>query len=103
MIDFFGTVRQFYHGSSFCDLDIVSYKYDEVNLSERVQCHSLVLSSAIPNLKHIFDAENLASQDPLTVVIIVDNEGDDDVSIAETINNVYDALAGHCSPLLDEW
>ena len=99
MIDFFETIRSFYKNENFCDLEIVLYKSGESVLSEIVKCHSVVLSSAVPTLTPIFFE---AGDEPATVVIVVPAE-DEEFSLKQIVDNVYDSLAGLLTPSVEDW
>ena len=101
MVDFFKTIRSFFDENIFCDLEIVSYKFGEIEKLESVKCHSLVLSSAIPNLKPIVQSD--ICEEPVTLVILLQAEDEEVVSVRQTLGQVYDSLAGQINPDVDVW
>jgi hypothetical protein len=101
MVEFFKTIRSFFDEKIFCDLEIVSYKFGESERLESVKCHSLVLSSAIPNLKPIVQSD--VFDEPVTVVIVLQAEDEEQVSVRQTLGQVYDSLAGLIIPNVDVW
>jgi hypothetical protein len=101
MVDFFNTIRSFFDENIFCDLEIVSYRFGEVEKLESVKCHSLVLTSAIPNLKPIVQSD--VCDEPVTLVILLQDEVEELVSVRQTLAQVYDSLSGLINPDVDVW
>ena len=100
MFDFFKAVHEIYDDESFCDVEIVSCSTsNEETYGDRVKCHSLVLSSAVPNIRSLLEANT--SEDP-TTIIIVQNDFEL-VCVRETLNNIYDCFAGISVPNPENW
>ena len=107
MFDFFDTLRSFYSGGKFCDVEIVSYVFDNDDVAfavDRVRCHSLVLCSAVPSILQVVDT-NKAGDDPETVIIVAGLAQAElgKVSVKETVDSIYDCFAGIADPDPVSW
>ncbi len=102
MFDFFETIRSFYMNEKFCDVNFVSYSFsgDEPIFNETIKCHSLVLSCAVPNIRTILKTNS--SDDPETVVVVVQDEAEQ-VSVKQTIDDIYNCFAGQGKPDPQSW
>jgi hypothetical protein len=101
-MDFFETIRSFYMNETFCDLEIVSYKSGDDFSRETVKCHSVVLSSAVPSLRPIFEANDCVDE-PATVVVVVHSREDGEFLLKGIVDNIYDCLAGAATPSVEHW
>lgn len=91
MSDFFDEIHTFYQQKKFCDLRIVNLWPKDPNFCEKVSCHSLVVSSAIPKLVPILrqaSDEGYSSED-ISVIIV---QNDCCTSIAEAVDSIYSSL-----------
>ena len=93
---YFGTIKEFYAKNTFCDLKIISVQCTQgevestspTSCSSGILCHSIVLFSAIPELRSYISDYHTAEEDMLT--LFVDNSDADDIKSA--ISDIYDAL-----------
>ena len=93
---YFSTIKEFYTKNTFCDLKIISVPtiQSDLELTSRascspgILCHSIVLFSAIPELRLYISDCHTSEEDMLT--LFVDNSDADDIESA--ISDIYDAL-----------
>lgn len=88
MADFFESINLFYRQKKFCDLSITNLWPSCPNFSETVQCHSIVLSSAIPNLGAIL--QSCGGSEDVSIIIV---QGESCASIVATVDRVYSSLS----------
>ena len=94
--DYFGTIREFYKTKKFCDLKIVAVpddleSYEASPNAPPVFCHSLVLISAIPELKFCIQTNQENEEDHLTIFLYNSSHAE----IENIILDIYNVLAAH--------
>ena len=91
--DYFSTIRDFYKNKAFCDLKVIVVPMDD-KLKENhlpILCHSLILSSAIPELRQCLLTIPQNEDDFLTIFV----ENSNAVQIGYVISGIYDALVSN--------
>lgn len=91
--NYFETIRDFYKSKSFCDLKIIAVpnNWDNDEKTEgykSVICHSLVLFSAIPELR--FCIQSIQENEEDIITIFIDNS--DFGEVESVISGIYNAL-----------
>ena len=93
---YLGIIQQFYHTKKFCDLKVVAAPDDpetcpEAALNSPVLCHSLVLISAIPELRLCIPTNQEFDEDFITIFIYNSNRS----LVRDAISEIYNALANN--------
>jgi hypothetical protein len=86
-MDFFVNLRHFYRKELFTDL-VILVSNSRGSWRQVCLCHSLVIVSAIPQLKDVLSQNRIEGED----IHLVLDQADHDV-ILEAIDDLYDALA----------
>ena len=96
---YFGTIKEFYDENTFCDLKIISVQSTQgdpestsrTSCSPGILCHSIVLFSAIPELRlSISDSHATVEEEMLT--LFVNNSDSDEIKSV-----VFDILVANDS------
>ena len=88
------TIREFYENEKFCDLKVIVLPDDQISVEETtfdspILCHSLVLISALPELRSYIPMNHENDEDCITLFIYNSSKNE----VENAISGIYNVLA----------